>query len=57
MNFKKLSIIGGVLSKNVELVKILIENGAKKDVKEQSGKTPRDYAIQSKNEEILKLFK
>ena len=46
-----------ILSQKIELIKLLLENGALKDVKERSGKTALDYAIQSGNKEIIQLIK
>jgi len=45
-----------ILGQKVELIKLLLDNGALKDVKERSGKTALDYAVQSGNKEIIQLF-
>jgi len=44
-----------ILGQKIELIKLLLDNGAVKDVKERSGKTALDYAIQSGNKEIIEL--
>ena len=45
-----------ILSQKIDLIKLLLENGAEKDVKERSGKTALDYAVQSGNKEIIGLI-
>jgi hypothetical protein len=45
-----------ILSQKIELIKLLLENGAEKDVRERSGKTALDYAVQSGNKEIIGLI-
>jgi ankyrin repeat protein len=44
-----------ILGQKIELINLLLDNGAVKDVKERSGKTALDYAIQSGNKEIIEL--
>jgi hypothetical protein len=45
-----------ILSQKIELIKLLLDSGALKDVKERSGKTALDYAVQSGNKEIIGLI-
>jgi ankyrin repeat protein len=42
---------------NVELVKLLIDNGADVNARSDDGKTPLDFAVEYKRDEIVDLLK
>lgn len=42
--------------KNYEIAKFLLEKGAEQDLKDKFGKTARDYAFDSKNDQMKELF-
>lgn len=45
-----------IWNESPEIVKILLQNGASKSVKDKAGKTPTDYAKKSENRTIRELF-
>lgn len=46
-----------VEKENVELVKLLLKNGAKSNIKDTKGLSAIDYSIKTKNNEIIELLK
>ncbi len=50
-------LIRSINKGNISLTKLLIENGAKTDVKDNQGKTPQMYARENGNQTIIDLVK
>lgn len=52
----KTALHWAVQRNKVDMVKLLIENGANINLEDDKGKTAFDYAVKEKNDEIIKLF-